>query len=515
MKRNLLRPFGYLFVFGAFIAFAACRNTVQDPNAFTETVTLKRTNSGESDYQYVPFEVPAGVKSLSVSYKYEKREGKNKIELGVFDNRFSGDPKDKKGFRGWSGDVRETIFLAEDSATHGYVPGEISPGKWFIIFGIVSLENESVDVDLKVSFNKIDENAGQQFDEENKREFSFKKEPKVERMKTGDLTWFAGDLHSHSFHSDGRWSIKGIFQSAASNNLDFISITDHNTFSHHADIKENQEAFPEIFAMRGEEVTTHGGHINVWGLPEGEWVDFRVAPGIDKSAESIAAEAGKLGALASINHPTMDCGGCNWTYGKWGKLAAVEVWNGVWDEQDEGALIEWEKLLLNGVRITAVGSSDTHQRPEEPADYPINLPLGAPTVFVAAKEKDQKSLLDGIRSGKVFVADNSRRGIMLTADETATIGDTVEAEWGKIIGFKYSLKGFDNGSKLWLIANGQIAKEFLIYSENYEGEYNIYAKQDGYVRLEIRTVDNKMLGFSNPIFFKVKQPAQPSESSSE
>ena len=28
----------------------------------------------------------------------------------------------------------------------------------------------------------------------------------------------------------------------------------------------------------GEEVTTPGGHANVWGLPEGAWIDFRVAP---------------------------------------------------------------------------------------------------------------------------------------------------------------------------------------------------------------------------------------------
>lgn len=513
MLKNLLRTFRSFLLLT--LLFASCGQKVEDSSVFQETVTLKRADAGMPNYHYVPFEVPAGVKSLSISYKYEKNKGKNKVELGVFDKRFSGDEKDKTGFRGWSGDVRETVFLAEDSATHGYMPGEIPPGKWYVILGLATLEKQSVDVALKISFNKIDEKAKQQFDEENQREFSFKKAEKVDRLKTGDLIWFAGDLHAHTFHSDGRWSVKGIFESANSNNLDFVSITDHNTFSHHADMDKIQKDFPEILAMRGEEVTTHGGHINVWGLPKNGWVDFRVAANVDESAVKVAAEADKLGALASINHPTMDCGGCNWTYGNWRKLAAIEVWNGKWDEQDEAALIEWDKLLSNGARITGIGSSDTHQRPEEPADYPVNLPIGAPTIFIAAIEKNQQSLLDGIRKGKVFVADNSRLKMMLTANETATIGDTVESEWGKIIAFKYSLKNFENGSKLWVIANAQIAKEFLIYDKNYEGEYNIYAKQGGYVRLEVRSPENRMLGFSNPIFFKVKEPEQTPESGSK
>ncbi len=515
MLRDPFRTFRFFLLLTLLFVFASCAQKAKESNVIEETVTLKMADAGKPNYHYVPFDVPAGVKSLSISYKYEKNKGKNKVELGVFDNSFSGDGKDKTGFRGWSGDVRESVFLAEDSATHGYIPGKISPGKWYVILGLATLEKQSIDVALKISFNKIDEMAKQQFDEENKREFSFKKAEKTDRLKTGELTWYAGDLHAHTFHSDGRWSVKGIFESANSNNLDFVSITDHNTFSHHADIEIVQKEFPEILGLRGEEVTTHGGHINVWGLGKNDWVDFRVVANVDQSASDIAAEAHKLGALASTNHPTMDCGGCNWTFGDLKKLAAVEVWNGKWDEQDESALVEWEKLLMRGLKITGIGSSDTHQRPEEPADYPVNLPIGAPAIFVAAEEKSRESLLDGVGKGKVFVADNSRLGMMLTANETASIGDTIDSEWGKIIEFKYSLKGFENGSKLWLIANGQIAKEFLIYDENYEGKYNIYAKQDGYVRLEVRTPDKRMLGFSNPIFFKVKQPEQTPESDSK
>ncbi|MCB1025624.1 MAG: CehA/McbA family metallohydrolase, partial [Acidobacteria bacterium] len=355
-------------------------------------------------------------------------------------------------------------------------------------------------------FNQIDAKAKEQYDEENKREVEFSKAGRGERRKTGDLTWFAGDLHSHSFYSDGRWSIEGILKSASAKDLDFVSIVDHNTFAHHQKMETAGAKFPEILAIRGEEVTTHGGHINVWGLPKNEWVDFRVTPNLEESAQKIANEAAKFGAIASINHPFMDCPGCGWTYGKWGNLSAVEIWNGKWDEQDQRALVEWDKLLLNDVKVTGIASSDSHQQPNEPSKYPLNLPIGEPTVFVAAREKTVEAILGGIKDHKVFSADNPRRWMMLTANETATIGDTIEVPYGEVVKFKFTLGNFENGSKFWLYANGQVAKEYLIYEQNYEGEYNIYAKQDGYVRLEVRNAKNEMLGFSNPIFFRVKYP---------
>ncbi len=493
------------------IAFVSCRHQSGDPNLYETSVWLQKSDLGEPNYVYVPVEVPANTKSISISYEFDKKDGKNHVDLGVFDNRFSVGEEDKKGFRGWSGGVRESIFIAEESATHGYIHGNITPGKWSVILGLKSNDKSGVYVNLKIRFNEIDTKAKRQFDEENKREFSFKKNQKVERLTTDELTWFAGDLHTHTFHSDGRWSVKGILESGRSNNLDFVSITDHNTFSHHADVEKQASSFPDIVVLRGEEVTTNGGHINVWGLPKDEWVDFRVTPNVEASAKKVAAEAKKFGALASINHPYMDCAGCHWSYGKWGNLEAVEIWNGKWDEQDQIALREWDKLLLNGVKITGIASSDSHQTPEEKSDYPINLPIGEPTVFVAAKEKTLEGILDGIRNRKVFVADNSRRGIMLTANESATIGDTIEVPWGEQIAFKYTLSNFENGSKFWLVANGQVAKEFLIDDQNYAGEYNIYARQDGYVRLEVRNDRNEMVGFSNPIFFRVKYPDQPSK----
>ena len=489
----------------AAVLMAACAAEEIDPNKIVKTVTLEKPRADESHYSYVPFEVPAGTTSLSLSYEYDKRDGKNRIELGLFDSRFSGKDSDKAGFRGWSGAVRERVFVAKDSASHGYEPGEIQPGTWYVILGRLAVEDPGVEVTIRIDLNEVDSEAKQAYSKEKARGFSHKTYEKFERLKTGELTWYAGDLHSHSYHSDGTWSVKGILDSASANHLDFVSITAHNTFTHQAEIEDLSEKYPNMLILGGQEVTTYGGHINVWGLSNGSWVDFRVLPFEEESAKRIAAEAEKLGGMASLNHPMMECGGCNWAYGKWENMPAVEIWNAVWDEQDEEALERWDELQLNYKRITGIGSSDSHQHPDEPSDYGTNRAIGSPTVFVGAKANTKEAIFEGIRNGKVFVAENSRRRMMLTADGKATIGDIVEAKYGDLIEFKYSLEGFENGSKFRLIANAQVAKEFLIYEENHQGVYKIYAHQDGFVRLEVRDHRDQLIGFSNPIHFRVKQ----------
>jgi hypothetical protein len=186
-------------------------------------------------------------------------------------------------------------------------------------------------------------------------------------------------------------------------------------------------------------------------------------------------------------------------------MASVEIWNGTWDEQDESALRHWDELLQKGKKITAIGSSDSHQRPEEPSDYPINLALGEPTVFVGAKDLTRESLFEAIKNGNVFVAENSRRSIEFTAKEFVgnsekTIGDTLSFYFGKEVNFKFSLNGFPNGSKVKLISAGKIVKEFNTNNQKFSGEYPIISEKDYYVRLEVRNSKGKMLAFTNPIY---------------
>ena len=48
--------------------------------------------------------------------------------------------------------------------------------------------------------------------------------------------WWAGDLHTHTVHSDGVLTVAELARLARGNGLDFIAVTDHNTVSHHPEL---------------------------------------------------------------------------------------------------------------------------------------------------------------------------------------------------------------------------------------------------------------------------------------
>ena len=214
----------------------------------------------------------------------------------------------------------------------------------------------------------------------------------------------------HTVHSDGNWTIAELISSARKTGLDFIVITDHNTASHHEEIDRLSKGSRQPLVLRGEEITTYGGHTNAWGLPAGTWIDFRTRPGDSSRIANIAAQAHRAGALISINHPFVLCGGCSWSYDAAARdFDSIEVWNGPWDFTDEPAVKMWDKILQSGRRITAIASSDSH-RPD--------TPIGKPTTHVAARVLSQRSLLQGIRQGHVYLTDGTDRVVL-----------NFEAEW--------------------------------------------------------------------------------------
>ncbi len=480
----------------------------------TTRLTLKKPPAGEPAYVYIPFDVPAGVKSISTVLEYDKKGGKNRLEIGVFDERFGGKHNDKSGFRGWSGSVRNGFYITQNDATFGYRQGQLNAGKWYLIIGLAALEKDEIEVKVDWIFNDIPAELTKTHETERSKLF------KHEKRKAGpETTWFRGDLHSHTFHSDGRWSVKAILDSTVANNLDFVSVTDHNTFSHHAEIDELQNKYPKLLVLKGEEITTYGGHLNVWGLKRDQWVDFRVSPGTTDSAKRMAKEAHEFGGLISANHPTMDCGGCTWTYGDWGNVDAVEIWNATWDSQDEEALKIWDGLLQQGKKITAVGSTDTHQPPYEPSDYPTNLAAGSPTVFISAKALDQERLFEGIKAGGVYVAADSSKRVDFWVDkpqspgmsepETIGIGETaVRAKAGGTIDCGINLDGFIEGAKVRLISfvgsEKPLIEEFPVANERFELRRKLQYGGAGYIRLEVRNPDGSMAAFTNPIWFGSK-----------
>jgi hypothetical protein len=486
------------------LTFIALSFAIAKAQTIEKEVVISPPKDGESRYYYVPFDIPKGTNSLSVSYRYDRKDGANVLDLGLFDSRSNGTETDLNGFRGWSGGRRSTIFVGRETASNGYLPGDLPTGKWRVILGLYKVVPEGVKVNISVRFNKIDTAALAERDKENWKKFDFEKTARTPPPDSGGLTWYRGDLHTHTFHSDGNWTLKGILDYASANNLDFVAVTEHNTKSHHADLEKLRKNYSNILVMTGEEVTTYGGHLNVWGLPSGTLIDFRVTPRDTAQLVDVLKPVRKLKIPASINHPMAICGGCNWTYGDdWAGMDSVEIWNGSWDATDELALRRWDDLLMRGVRITAIGSSDSHTLPAEPNSYGTNLAIGHPTTFIGAKTLTESDLFSSIRAHRVFITERPDRILSFSSEKT-NLGGEVSVRTGAKLAFAIAASNFPAGSKMKLISDGKAVSELDLANGNIETKTDLVFAKSGYVRIEIRDSADKMLAMSNPIFVKVK-----------
>jgi hypothetical protein len=193
-----------------------------------------------------------------------------------------------------------------------------------------------------------------------------------------------------------------VFDAAGQAGLDFITLADHNTAAHWLDVDRLQPYYPSLLLMHGREVTTYRGHANTAGEPG--FHDFRLSsPGASPLGllESIAAS----GAFLSINHPGRpddeSCMGCGWNVVDDDVLRAVhgvEVVNGTTRSGPEWGWPLWAAWLNRGARLTAVGGSDEHT-PDENDDSRV----GRPTTVVWARELSEAAIVEGLKSGRVYI----------------------------------------------------------------------------------------------------------------
>jgi predicted metal-dependent phosphoesterase TrpH len=487
---------------------------VQAP-AVERRVHINRPGANDSRYAYIPFDVPAHAVRISISYQYERANGANTIDIGLFDARSTGSDTDPRGFRGWSGGRRSEFFISRDEATPGYLRGEMPAGKWRIILGLYQVAPAGVDVSLKIQIETKSKRSSSSISVLGKTEVSTKNSSTVSAAQSNTLIdsslyrvrarqavrWWSGDLHMHTVHSDGDWTVTELISSARNAGLDFIVITDHNTASHHAEIDRLSKGLRQPLVLRGEEITTYGGHTNAWGLPSGTWIDFRAHPGDSARISNIAGEAHRAGALISINHPFALCGGCSWSYDAAVRdFDAIEVWNGPWDQTDEQALMMWDKVLQDGRRITAIASSDSHR--------PANL-IGHPTTHVGTKDLSQTSLLSGIRQGRIYLTSEPNRPVITFEAATnklrsrLSIGDEIRLSAPDTVRFFVNAEAAPPDATILLISNGQVVRSFSAKTDVQPQIIEIECRHDSYFRLEVRDETKAMIALTNPIYVRL------------
>ena len=430
-------------------------------------------------YVNVPFDVPAGTTRVDVELKYDRANGENVVDLGLLEP--GSNALGTKAFRGWTGGERSAIFVSAVDATPGYWPGPIQAGKWNVGLGLYKVGAAGVDVEVTVKTSSAPLAAVM---------------PGVaprakEPVRTGSA-WYAGALHAHTHNSDGALSAKALATKARAEGLDFLAVTDHNNTAHQ---RESIDV-PGLLAIIGEEVTTPGGHANVWGL--GGWrdfVDFRVPPG-DPAISSLFTAAVAKGALVGINHPYSSCVACSWTHPVPDAVSTIEI-TGREPAEITRAIALWDMLLTAGRRITAIGVSDWHRG---------DSPIGAASVRVWAKELSTRAILEGVRAGRVVVmADGATAPPdlrVVASGKEARVGDQLTLDRGDRFSIEIAATApLYEGARVEAFWNGEKIEAAPLVEGR--ARFERFAATSGYLRLHVLAASGAPLAITNPIWIRM------------
>ena len=354
-----------------------------------------------SPWHYLPVEVPAGTAALLVTLSYA-RDGGAILDLGCFG---------PLGFSGWSGGARSSFVVSPLGATPGYLASEVVAGLWRVAIGLYKVPAEGVRYEVTAEVAGGADGAGWVAEALAADGVGSALTPSAlapsapPALAPGDRpgrrelpaasgrTWLAGDLHSHTVHSDGAMTVPELALHAVSRGLDFLAVTDHNTVSHHRELPSASAAYG-ITLVPGQEVTTSRGHAGVLG--DTGWIDFRT------SADAWLAAAERGGGLMSVNHPF--AGDVSWLHSMERRPPLLEVWHWSWLDPTWTTPLSWWQAW--DPSAIPVGGSDWH-RPGS------DSPLGTPTTWVECDdEAGVDGVLEGLRAGRVAIS-ASRNGPLL------------------------------------------------------------------------------------------------------
>ncbi|WP_229970891.1 CehA/McbA family metallohydrolase [Pontibacter harenae] len=432
---------------------------------------------------YVPFTVPEGVTEIQVKETYSDK-GKNVLNLGIYGPE-GYELGNTAGFRGWSGGAKTEFFINAVEASTGYVPGRIKAGTWNILIYPSTITAEGIDWQLDVTLIKGVE----------KESFKASPAPEVVNNKQG---WYRGDLHMHTFHSDGKRTQQKLLQEAKANGLDFIVSTEHNTNS--ASLDWGQYKTDKLLVINGEEVTTTAfGHWNAIGLNPTTWIEWRYTLE-DNVIATYLNQVKADGGLAIINHPFYNEERINNFGFDVDLFDGIEVWNGhaKWNQLDDMAVKWWDNLLRQGKKKIAIAASDSH------TPGLSDNPVGSPQTVVQAQALSRKQIMAGLRAGKAYLAQGKDINLSLTAKlgpATAGIGDTLAttSPSGEVQ-VLFAVKGAPANCVATLIGEEGVLATEKAKGGSLNASWRVATGSTKYIRVEVRNMQGDMVALTNPIW---------------
>jgi hypothetical protein len=462
---------------------AVALSSPQPRSANSQSVTVHYTAQDQQlkRYVYVPVNVPAGTTSLTVSYKYDRGGGANTVDLGLYEPGPL--TLGTTSLRGYSGGAQDTVTVGVDHASPGYWPGPLPAGEWHVLFGLYQVGPSGVDVTLTTTISSEPVRGAT---------------PKIQPRNAGPIrrgpAWYGGAMHTHTTFSDGVLSPADLVDKARGEKLDFVILTDHNNTANQLVALDR----PDLLVITGEEVTTPGGHFNVWGLSgERTYIDFRIQPG-NPVINDVMQGAANRGGVISVNHAVTDCFACTWTHDVPPAVNAWEIFNGTAEGRRQ-ALAMWDLLLRAGRRLTGVGESDWHHGP---------APIGSPTARVWAPELSTPAILKAVKEGHVIVMATTALPppdiVARAGRATARVGDDLAIHTGDSVSIDVTLdpEAYE-GDRVDLVWRGESVAHATM-SPDGKVSFVRYPPEPGYFRVQIAGADGAPRAIANPIYVTIR-----------
>lgn len=231
--------------------------------------------------------------------------------------------------------------------------------------------------------------------------------------------WYPCELHCHTVHSDGGFTVKELMQTAKERYIDGICLTDHNTTSGH----EEAENISSPRVLKGIEWTTYFGHMLVLDC-KGD-VDWRDA--VPDNIDEKMKEVHSFGGLVGIAHPyqlgTPVCTGGHWDYNvkDYSLVNYMEIWSegeALMTQANKRAREKWLSLLSKGCRITPTFGRDWHRKEG-------NKLTGACTYLLIDGDITDEKMKEAIRTGKTQISLGPV--FEICTDKGETVGDISES----------------------------------------------------------------------------------------
>ncbi len=402
-----------------------------------QTFTHRFTEfAGDKTFIEVPFEVGLDIERIEVSYTFPAGGGGSVIDIGMAKEGRS---------QGWTGSEYGHIWIAEDRASPGYKPGPLA-GKWHVVLGVVKVGPDPW-VDLSIRL--------------------------VERR----ARWMAGELHSHTEHSDGGVLVGEAIARARNSGCDFVALTDHNATSQNR-IRPDD---PGMLVIPGMELTSYWGHTNFLGLedPVDDWRCY-----VPEDVPKKMAEARMRGATIVTNHPFQNSAGGRWQVGFDVPFDAYEIWNGNWAIHNAQALAFWHDMLCEGRRVPITGGSDFHLKNRRRHGRPANR------VFV--QTASIAGVLAAVRAGANLVCATPDELTAQPLGDTPMYGQDVQN--AQLMGIR--LEGLAPDDELRIVSERGVIHSVIAAEDTQELEFKAGER---FVRIEVWRGDQPRL-FSNPYY---------------